>query len=312
MRLVLLGDIHYRQRIPPPWHLLGKPLAAQMNVWFSRRRRFDMAVAEAVIARAAALRPDASLLTGDFTTTALAREFEQAAAALAPLLAAAPALAVPGNHDRYTFRATRARAVERALPAIVPAGFPACFDLGALLRGERRPPGGDTPWRVLALDAARPTLASSRGLLGEAQRRAAGECLRGVGRDQGVLVLCHYTLGKPPEHRPSARHHRLADADGLLEILGQCPGRVVFIHGHVHLPWAWPRPDPAPRGMLDINAGAIAQISADFPAGQGFWEMDLPADPRDAIALRHHLPARQPTGPGLDWSVRPVSVPSTR
>lgn len=311
MRLVLLGDIHIGQRFPPPWHLLGKPIVAQSSFWFpSARRRFDPAMLGPIVARAVSLKPDAVLFSGDFTTTALRGEFAGAAAALRPLLAIAPALAVPGNHDRYTYRSTLLKTMERSFREIVPASFPALRSLPdvAADAGHLRAASA-SPWRVLALNSARPTLLNSRGRLGASQRRRAQALLESLGPDQGVLVLCHYTLGKPATHRPSPWHHRLSDRRELLSLLAGCRARVLFLHGHVHYPWVWPRPEPELRGMLDVNAGAPTQVSAEFPRGQGFWEIELPAEARAAIAFRHHVPMSPDATGATQWAVRPVLGP---
>ncbi len=102
MRLLLIGDIHAYRLYVSPWHLLGKALLGQTNLWLYRRRKFDLSLLPAVVARAVDLRPDLVLLSGDLTTTAYPGEFADVAAALRPLLAAVPTVAVPGNHDRYT------------------------------------------------------------------------------------------------------------------------------------------------------------------------------------------------------------------
>ncbi|MCX5661724.1 MAG: metallophosphoesterase [Planctomycetota bacterium] len=330
MRLVLLGDIHVGQRFPPPWHLLGKPIVAQWSFWFPRRRRrFDPVLLGPVVARAASLRPDAVLLTGDLTTTALRGEFTRAAKALAPLFAAAPAVGIPGNHDRYTFRATLLREMERALPGLLPATFPAMLDLAAVVQRGKRvgdPPTKDSrpdvpsvqrpTWQILTLDAARPTLLNSRGRLGPEQLRQARSLIDTLTPDDGLLVMCHYTLGKPPPQKPSPWHHRLADKDELLALLAGCRARVLFMHGHVHYPWVWPRPEPELHGMIDVNAGAPTQVSDEFPFGQGFWEIELPESPREAIRFQHHVATgRTPGEPddpngGLTWVTRTVLGPA--
>ena len=42
MKVVLIGDIHVYRRWIPPWHLMGKTLLGQLNVWFNRKRRFNL------------------------------------------------------------------------------------------------------------------------------------------------------------------------------------------------------------------------------------------------------------------------------
>ena len=37
-----------------------------------------------------------------------------------------------------------------------------------------------------------------------------------------------------------------------------------------------------------IDVGSPCMVSPDYPAGQGFFQIDLPDDPRDALGVVHH------------------------
>lgn len=280
MRLVLIGDIHAYRQLVAPWSLLGKRLFGQANVWLKRRYHFDRALLAPVVERAAALAPDLVLLSGDLTSTALPGEFDDVVRALAPLAGRIPTIAVAGNHDRYTFGAARRRQFEAAAGAMVAEPFPHFRRLEA--PAER--------WALLALDAAVPRIISSRGVVGKVQLEVARQQLAELTADDGLIVLCHYALRRPPGLGEMPWHHRLADAAGVDKLLADFPGPVLYLHGHVHHPWCWRRDEPGLEHVLDINAGAPCLCQRDHPRGQGFWQIDLPADPGEAVGLWRHVP----------------------
>jgi hypothetical protein len=201
--------------------------------------------------------------------------------------AAATTMLVPGNHDVYTFTARRRERLAAAFPTAVPAQFPCVRPLI----------GG---WKLLAVDSAAPRLLDSRGRVGERQLREVENILRAMSGSDGVLVLCHYPIGKPPELPPMKTGHRLLDDDRWREVIATSTARVVLVHGHVHCPWLWRV--SGMRNVLDVNAGAPTMVMrarkhgaqgarpdhSGGSRGQGFWEMTLAADPSQPIGFAHH------------------------
>ncbi len=277
MRLALIGDIHH-YRLDIHWRqLVGKRFLGHTNLWLNRRHRFNHGVLSPLIDRVTAINPDHVLLTGDVTTTSLDDEFHDVATFLKPLSDRFNTLLVPGNHDRYTFSSKRSRRIERLLEHLLPQEFPHFENVGGR-------------WHVLALDGAQPRVFMARGALGEAQLNAASAKLARLTPDDGLIVMCHYPIVAPPDALPLTYDHRLADARALAKLLRRCPARVVYLHGHIHRPWAWAPTNGRHRGLTHINAGAPCLTSAVYPLGQGFWQIDLPDDPREALGLVHHLP----------------------
>lgn len=287
MRIVILGDIHVYRLWLPPWRLLNKAMLGQANLLLQRRKHLDLSLLAPVVNRATALRPDLVLLSGDFTTTSQPEEFADARAALAPLTSGARTVAVPGNHDRYTGRALRSRAMESSFAAVMPREFP---------HVERVAPG----WHLLAMDSAVPRWASSRGRLGERQLSEAKGRIAALGREERLIVMTHYAIGKPPPLPPSRPSHRLEDEAALLELLRGCHASVLFVHGHIHCPWLWQRPEPELAHVVDLNAGAPCLTGRGFRFGQGFWQVDLAddANPRATATCVHHLPIKHPAQHG--------------
>ncbi len=281
-RIVLLGDLHLFSLWPAPWHMASKRLLGQTNLWLNRRKVFRHHRLHELIDRAIDLAPELVLCSGDLTTTALRREFETARRFLQPLAEVAPLLAVPGNHDKYTFHAARSRRMERMLPGWVPEVFPHTRPINA-------------GWDLLALDAAVPRVKDAVGRLGAVQLEAIAAYLQQRDAARGLVVLCHYPCAVPPGIHEHASH-RLADAADLRRLLADhadAGARVVYIHGHIHRPWyVQPATDPQSPGQgipfTCINAGAPCMVDTDHPLGQGFGELLLPADPSAALTVRRH------------------------
>ncbi len=237
-------------------------------------------------------------MSGDLTTTSRPGEFADIAHALQPMMRAAPTVLVPGNHDVYTFTSKRRDRIRQTFPDVVPQAFPCVKPLI----------GG---WRMLIVESAQPRVIDSRGRIGEWQLREVETILRSMSRDAGVIVLCHYPFGKPPEMPPMKTGHRLLDDDRWRQVIGKCPARLVLVHGHVHCPWLWRV--SGMTNVLDVNAGAPTMVRGTTAAdanqsgkedgsaasahqghfggarGQGFWEMTLPRDAAQPIAFAHHV-----------------------
>ena len=141
-----------------------------------------------------------------------------------------------------------------------------------------------------------PRIKDAVGGLGRAQLDAIAATLEQRDPARGLVVLCHYPCVVPlgiHEH-PS---HQLADGAKLRALLEQHThhgARIIYIHGHIHHPWfAQPDTDAASSEQsvpfTCINAGAPCMVSPEFPQGQGFGELVLPVDPKDALVLHRHV-----------------------
>jgi len=274
MRLVLFGDIHLYRLWLMPWQLASKRVLGQSNLILNRRKTFRHDLLGKMVDEAIGLDPDMLLLSGDVTTTSLKREFLDVAKVLKPLADRVPTVLVPGNHDRYTFRAARSHLIDRMLSDWVPQQFPHTRGL-------------TDRWRLLALDAAVPRVYNARGRLGQVQFEAAKTYVESLDESQGLVVLCHYPCALP-SHIHEHESHALEERDALRAVLENCRGRVVYIHGHIHKPWHHEVGDGSGVPFTCIDAGSPCMISDAYPGGQGFFEIELPEDPREALVVEHH------------------------
>ena len=256
---------------------MSKRILGQTNLWLNRRKRFNRTLLIVALKRIAALKPDLLLLSGDLTTTSLEDEFADIAALLEPLTDKLPIVAVPGNHDRYTFGSSRVRRMEHLLPTVVPQTFPHYRKLS-----DR--------WHLLALDGAKPNLFSARGRVGDKQLRRSQDLIKNLTSNDGLVVLCHYPIKAPPRALPITWDHKLADSRQLRQLLLHCPARVLYVHGHIHKPWLWQPKRKGQQHLIYLNTGAPCMVSTKHPLGQGFWEVNLPLDPIHPIQAFHHVP----------------------
>ena len=276
MRLALIGDIHLYRLAVWPWLLFGKRILGQTNLWLNRRHRFDRSLLAPVVERVASIEPDMLLFSGDVTSTALSGEFADAVDSLDSITSRITTVMVPGNHDRYTFSSLRNRSFERAFG-----------ELAVPLPHFRQLSGR---WHLLALDTVVPRIVSSRGCVKSAQLQQARTLIADLTDRDGLVVLCHYDMRRPPDVSPAKWQHQLVGAGQFEKLLADCPARTIVLHGHVHEPWCWHRQDGPLRGAVNICAGAPCLRRAEHPHGQGFWQIDLPPDTHEQAKIVQHVP----------------------
>lgn len=229
-----------------------------------RARRFRLERLADVVERVASLHPDHVLVTGDLTTTALAGEFADARAALAPLLTdPARATILPGNHDRYTRGSVRRRMFEGTFGEFAPAGpYPWLRRL-------------DSRTGILGLDPTRPHL-SARGLLPVDQLERAKELVSDSStRPRRLIVACHYPTVAPDRYRRELAGKRMVHAEAAKAWLATL-GPHLYCCGHVHAAWAF-LPEEIP-GELCLNSGAPLLRDLTETSPPGFLQIDLEGD----------------------------------
>ncbi len=219
--LLHITDLHFWEIVWNPLRLLGKRFLGNLNVALRRNQEFHTERAETTADALAATGISTVFAGGDFTSTSTDREFEMAAAFLRTLAGRGlRVLAIPGNHDRYTFTSARRRRFERYLGEFLPAELPCRVDL----------PGG-TPF--LLLPGAQPNVLSSCGRIHGRDIERTAELLSACPPGP-VLVGAHYPLlpEAPGYETPPLR--RLRNAEALRQALGGSGRTILHIAGHVH------------------------------------------------------------------------------
>lgn len=221
-RVLHLSDFHFWKVVVNPLQLLNKRALGNLNVFLRRRHEFHMDRAEQYIDALAATGVTTLLLGGDFTSTAHPAEFRLARAFADKLIARGFTLiAIPGNHDVYTFESTRKRRYKEFFGAFTPGkGLPVRVAL----------PGG-TP--LVLVPTVCPNLVSSQGNITSAQVAETRALIAGAPAGP-VLVMGHYPVLHRTHAYDSSTSRQLRNADALRTALG-APGRtVLYVAGHVH------------------------------------------------------------------------------
>ena len=294
-RCALIGDVHlYTLRVAAR-SLVSKRVLGQTNLWLNRRKRFRHDLLPDLVARLKEAEPAWVLSPGDVTTSSLTSEFQAVASALSPLCGSPQTphesdpqtVITPGNHDRYTFRASRTRRMESVLPAWLPDHFP-----------HRVPLNG--AWTLLALDSGVPNVWSSRGRLGPTQMAALTDAVEACTVGRGLVVLTHYPC-VVPAGTPRAWSHDLAEHREVHETLQRAAGTVIYVHGHVHRPWCLPpatsTADGRRFGFTSLNCGSPCMRTKAHPLGQGVWTLEL-GDGGSDWRAEHHWLAGEPSTAG--------------
>ncbi len=272
MRLLHISDLHFWHIPLNPLRLVGKRLFGVSNLILRRARLFRMDRMPAVLDRVRAVNPDHILITGDLTTTALEEEFQAAHRAISALDREPSSLTIiPGNHDRYTRRATRDRVFEKYFGRYTPPdGYPSLKWLE---------PGT----AVLFLDACRPNRISARGTIASEHVVKAQELLDGASSGiRRLLIACHYPAALPSGVVDS-RGHGLRGREHLIGFLArQAPH--LYCHGHIHRPWSF-TPNDLPR-TLCLNPGAAIKRNAALDEHASMLEIVLWDD---SVEVKRHI-----------------------
>jgi 3',5'-cyclic AMP phosphodiesterase CpdA len=273
MRLLHISDLHFWHIPVNPFRLAGKRLFGVANLILNRARKFRMETMPAVVNRVREFKPDHVLITGDLTTTALEEEFQAAGSALSALdLDPSSLTLIPGNHDRYTRRATKERLFEKYF--------------GRYMTQD------DYPWlkwvrantAILALDACRPTRISARGSISAGQLERAQSLLdQASPRLDHLLIACHYPVALPPGIRDS-RGHGLTGREHLRTFLARQAPHLYF-HGHIHTAWSF-TPESLPRTIC-LNPGAALKWNSG--SGERASMLEIILDGASVEVKRHVL-----------------------
>jgi 3',5'-cyclic AMP phosphodiesterase CpdA len=220
-RLVQVGDLHFWRLTFNPFRQLSKRALGNANLWWRRRHEFEMAAAATALDEVIVLGIPDVLFTGDFTTTSLPEEFEMARALLERAAAAGlRPIAVPGNHDVYTFGAQRRDEFRRHLGQW--AGNAPLPFVHRLTNG--------TP--LLLAPTAVANRVSSKGRIHEDEIAAVQQLLGDL--NEPVIVAGHYPLLNETEAYAMSPSRRLRGAEALRAVLGNCGLPVIYLCGHVH------------------------------------------------------------------------------
>lgn len=223
MRIIHITDLHFWTIVLNPFRLLNKRVLGNLNLIFRRAKHIRTERASSFIALMHELRPDALLIGGDLTCTALPSEFIQASNFVRALSSIGfPIILVPGNHDVYTFESVRKETFYSFFGDICPNSS----QPHKTLLNETIP--------VVTVPTVRPNLLTSRGYVSREQIRLTKRMLGDI-EAETILVMAHYPLFDYPEAYRCGFTRRLLGADALRSALGTLNKRILYLAGHVHV-----------------------------------------------------------------------------
>jgi 3',5'-cyclic AMP phosphodiesterase CpdA len=227
MRIAQISDFHFTHSTWNPLRLLSKRLLGHVNWLLTRKGHFFEEQLLSLPALFDQLGVDLVLLGGDFSTTALKEEFEKAGKFIRQIRQ--PWIAIPGNHDHYTWRSYRQKHFyhyfANARKEIThPVEFFTLKEQG--VEAHKIGPG----WWVVALDTALATHPySSEGLLSEKLEAYLEEVIRLIPANDSILLFNHY-----PFFQNDAPRRNLRRGDALQRFLERHPRIRLYLHGHTH------------------------------------------------------------------------------
>ncbi|MBI5272432.1 MAG: metallophosphoesterase [Chlamydiia bacterium] len=229
MRIAQISDFHYTHWTWNPFRLCSKRMLGALNWLCTRKSSLASDPLDALPDLLRALKVDLVLLGGDFTTTALIEEYQKAVQFTQKL--SMPWIAIPGNHDYYTYRSSFQKHFYRYLsnrnpyaPITHPTNFFSLKQHG--IEAHSIAPH----WWVLALDTARATNPySSKGLFSEKQEKYMEEILHLLPPEDSLICLNHY-----PFVQGKSSRRNLERGEALQSLLEKTPQIRLYLHGHTH------------------------------------------------------------------------------
>ncbi len=227
MRIAHISDFHFTHITWNPFRLFSKRILGNLNWVFTRKGQFSEEQLAPLPELFDQLKVDLVLLGGDLSTTSLLEEFEKAARFVKRI--SQPWIAVPGNHDRYTYRSSRQNHFYRYFTnkrkeISHPVEFFTLKDYGIEVH-----PIGPNGW-IIALDTTRATnLYSSQGLFSEKLEAYLEEALALIPKNDPVLLFNHYPFFLNDESR-----RNLVRGEALQALLKRHPRIRLYLHGHTH------------------------------------------------------------------------------
>ena len=228
MRIAQISDFHLTRLSWNPLRIFSKRLLGQLNWVFSRDHAFREDLLAPLPGLFKEIQVDMVLLGGDFTSTALKKEFE-AAASFVEKLGKTPWIAIAGNHDVYTYRSFRRKDFYRFFPNTQVSSQQA---IGSFTLAEHQIEARqlDKQYWLISLDVCRATnLYSSRGLFSQELEERMLQILSLIPANDSILVFCHYPFFQNDAHR-----RNLKGGENLEKILKLDPRIKAFLHGHTH------------------------------------------------------------------------------
>ncbi len=251
MKIAHLSDIHFFRNQFDLKTLFSKRLLGTLNHYMNPKRHsvdFDLFELPEFLKGQGVTHV---LISGDFTTTSNAKEYELASKFIKKLEDQGfKTFSIPGNHDHYTKKSDKDRRFYKYIKAsneLKEKGL-AYEDLGE-------------GFKCILLDTVLATpLWSSQGLFSKNLEKRLSNLLNSIPKEQPLIVINHFPVVKG--ERP--QRHQMLRLEALRELLESHSNILLYLHGHTHLS------EFSTTKPLMINCGSLT-----LTKGGSFHIMDL-------------------------------------
>ena len=227
MRIAQISDFHFTHITWNPLRLLSKRILGNLNWLLTRRSVFSHEQLDPLPELFTSLGVDLILLGGDFTTTALKEEYEKSQKFIQRF--AQPWIAIPGNHDCYTYSSARNKDFYRYF-SNKKKEIPHLSDFFTLKDHGVEAIQIAPHWWTIALDTARATnFYSSKGLFSHSQEAYLKELLALLPEEDSVICFNHY-----PFFPQRQAKRNLERGEELQALLKASPKVRLYLSGHTH------------------------------------------------------------------------------
>ncbi|MGA1867785.1 MAG: metallophosphoesterase family protein [bacterium] len=242
--MVHLSDFHYWYITGSIKQLINKRVLGTFNLIINRAREFDHEKDFLLIRKIKEIKNEDIIITGDFTSTSLDREYQRAMRFIQSLSDSGSAIfVIPGNHDRYTFESAKERRFEKY------------FNRWQISPGKSVQSKDRGTYFLILLDQAWPNFISSRGGMSQKALYEISEVLNTIDTSEiPIIIAGHYPLLKSTPYYTMSWQRDMKNAGRLRNILGHSEKTIFYLCGHVHKQYCLE--DPLYPNIMYISCGA--------------------------------------------------------
>ena len=226
--LLHISDLHFSKITANPSQIFSKRWIGNLNLFLFRKNQICLNLPEIFLSYIKDLKPDYILISGDFTSTALKKEYDLALSFLKKIKdLGIQVYAIPGNHDAYTKSSYEKKSFYNSFKEIIPFKGEFDFDLethkvaGFLLKKDL--------YLVLIDASCYTSYFQSNGIFSFEIEQHLESLLESIPETAKIWIACHYPFF---EHENKRRI--LIGAKKLKNILEKYSQIEMYFHGHTH------------------------------------------------------------------------------
>lgn len=225
IKLAHISDLHFSTPHYNPTQFFSKRWLGNLNLILFRKKRFIFDRLPSLLTLFQEKKIGHVLITGDFSTTSLKKEFILAQKFVKSLKdAGLQVITLPGNHDHYTKKEFKKKYFYSFFDSSFEQGSPYTLKEHGLAIKTL-----SSDWYLIALDTtAYPTLLSSQGYFSPELEKNLKEALASL-KGKNIILANHFPFFQNEHFRK-----RLIRGNQLKTIFQEHPNIRFYLHGHTH------------------------------------------------------------------------------